>query len=94
MSEKIPDLTAARIAFQDIVEYTCLRQHNGDLFFDGHDDFDAALEGLAVLDRLQEIGYDTGIRKTEMVMQGRWRVRGYGWPREVANGKGTEDVEH
>jgi len=78
-------LQQARAAFTDITEYVALRQHNGDIFLDGTEDFDAALDGLRVLNRLDTLGYDTGIAEVEESVAKRWKVRGQGWPRNRIN---------
>ena len=70
----IPDLTAARVAFSHIVENTENRWRNGDIFFDGHDDFDLALDALDILDKL-EGQYPTGVEETERIMDETWTKR-------------------
>lgn len=76
----IPDLKLARIQFQHIVEYTELRWRNGDIFLDDHNDMDLAEDALDILDKLEDMGYDTGIEETEKVMEATWPKRLYGRP--------------
>lgn len=66
MKKKKPSLKEARFAFEGIVAYWEGRMAKGDPLFDQWmvDALEAAQDGIAVLDRLQECGYKTGIRES------------------------------
>ena len=64
---KVPSPREMRLGFQEQLDYWDDRMRHGDPLFDQYmvDARDYAIEGLVLMDKFEEIGYDTG--KSEIV---------------------------